>query len=330
MTKFRGHTCAALLALLLPTPALADVGADMEAEGDVGAEMSAEGGGTADSKGKATGNGAAAGDAPDYPVAGDDAFAAPNGQLGAGLSLSPAQAGRVWGELGFHTQERYMVLSPIIGGGYKVMDQLELELVIPMAYASIDAGLTEESTFVLGNVYAGANYIAGEGELKYKVGGGLGLPTSSAGDIIDALAYASAGGIRGFQDFYYWWPESLTMNGIGRIEYGTQLVFTGDVSLSFFIPIGDYDNDNEFTLGLTPGIGYWASEDALLGGRINVWFSSFGGDSTQFGLEPFFRYMLGDSAFLNARFTLNLDRPAGFAFDEGRFWGLHLGGGAAF
>jgi hypothetical protein len=46
-------------------------------------------------------------------------------------------------------------------------------------------------------------------------------------------------------------------------------------------------------------------------------------------LEPYLRYDFG-GGFVNARLTVNLDEPLGFAFDEGKVWGLFAGGGGTF
>jgi hypothetical protein len=217
----------------------------------------------------------------------------------------------------------------MLGGGYKVTDSIELELVVPLVYASFTFPLLEDSSFNMGNLYAGVNVLGGSGELKYKFGGGLGFPTSSASDIGDAIAYSGGAGIHAAQQFYLWAPENLTLNGIGRIEYGNKVIFTGDAMLSIYFPTGDVSNDNELTIGLAPGIGAWLGDDALLGGRVLVWYGSFGDDNAQLGVEPYFRYHFGD-AFINARFTLNIDEPYGFSFDDGGLWGLHLGGGLSF
>jgi len=341
MKKFRGRTCATLAGLLLTTPAWGDVGAEMDAEADVGAQMSAEaegegGEGEAEAEGegegeaKAGGEAAAAGPAA-APVAAMDKFAAPSGHTGAGLSLSPAQKGRAYLELAFHTQSNYFVLSPVLGGGYKVADKVELELVVPMVYASFDVGFVDDSAFKLGNIYAGANYLGGDSKLKFKVGGGLGLPTSSASDAAGIFAYGGATAINGGQALYLWAPEYLSMNAIGRVEYGVSdtVVLTGDSSLGVYFPIGDAAGDNEFTFTLAPGVGAWLSESALVGGRFMLVYYSAGGDNAQLALEPYFRYDL-DSLFLETRFLANLDEPYGFAFDDGGFWAWFVGAGLTF
>ena len=338
MKKFRGRACVALGSWLLTTPAFGDVGAEMEAEGDVGSEMSADAEGKTEGEGEARASGETSGAtaAPAGPALSGGEFASATGHTGAGLSLSPAQKGRAWGEIGLSSNSSTFALSPVLGGGYKVADNVELEVVVPLTYASFDLFLNSDSSFNFGNIYVGANVLGGSGKLKYKFGGGLGLPTSNAADFADGWAYYSAAAMRGFQDYYLWAAEMLTMNGLGRIEYGDKVVFTGDAALSVYFPIGDASNDNAFSLALAPGVGAWLGDSALVGGRLLIWWGSNDSspldDHAQIGIEPYFRYQLGESAFLNARFTLNVDEPAGFSFDDDpfRFWGFHLGGGFTF
>ena len=79
-----------------------------------------------------------------------DTFAAPNGQLGAGLSISREGRGAaLYGELGLYTQgdsecivrrwftrisQRLWSVSAILGGGYKIAPNLELEAMLPIAF----------------------------------------------------------------------------------------------------------------------------------------------------------------------------------------------------
>jgi hypothetical protein len=90
--------------------------------------------------------------------------------------------------------------------------------------------------------------------------------------------------------------------------------------------------DTELTIQLAPGMGFFASPTVLIGGRFPfVWIpTESGSDSTYFGFEPYVRFDVSETAFLNARFTLNIDEPLGFSFDEGKIWSLHFGGGGTF
>ena len=69
----------------------------------------------------------------------------------------------------------------------------------------------------------------------------------------------------------------------------------------------------------------------LAGARLPfTWIPTDSGSSSTFlSFEPFVRFDVSEAAFLNARFTLNIDEPLGFSFDDGKVWALHLGFGAA-
>jgi hypothetical protein len=96
------------------------------------------------------------------------------------------------------------------------------------------------------------------------------------------------------------------------------------------LPTGDDDRDAELELTVAPGVGFWVTRDTLLGARLGLfWILTEEGDNAQLSFEPNFRHYFGD-AFIQARFTVNLDEPAGFSFDPGGFWGLHVGGGVSF
>ncbi len=306
---------------------------DEDSGADVGAQMSAgekaEGGGKAQARGEATGGGG------HEAMVGDGRFASANGPTGAGLSVSPSQSGRFWGEIGVHSQDRLTVMSPLLGFGYKVIDQLELEIELPIAYASWDVGLFSDSALLLGDPYVGVNYLGASGKLRYKVGGGLALPIANADDGGEYFALYGSAAIRGFQEWHYWLPDTLSLYAPARIEYGDKLVFGGDMSLGIHIATGDSGNDDmELTTTLAPFIGGYLGDGrhALLGGRLAIWWWMTGdgrADNAQVALEPYFRYDWS-SAFFNTRLTLNLDNPAGSSFDDGGFWGLHVGGGVKF
>ncbi len=352
ISKSRLHLCSASAIVTLVSfvaPAWADVGAEMEAEerdGDVGEQMKAdEAGGDA----QAPREGAKARGArprrergePARAWRADGRFAAPTSTTGAGLSLSPEQRGRFWGELGFHTQEALTVWVPVLGGGYKLTDSLELELVLPFVYASRDAidprtGTFEDrSTFVSGDPFVGVNYLGGAGALRYKMGGGVALPFAPDSDAGHYVALRGASEIRAFQDDYLWLPRTMSLVAPLRVEYGDRVLFGGDASLTISLPTGDDEpgddgRDAALALTLAPGVAFWVTPKTLLGARLGLyWLMTEEGDNAQLSFEPNFRQHFG-RGFFHARFTLNLDEPAGFSFNPGGFWGLHLGGGLSF
>jgi hypothetical protein len=354
MSKSRlnlGSLSAIVTLLTLTSPSWADVGAEMEAEergDDVGEQMKADqagGDSGAAREGAKTKRGAPRRErgAPARAWGTETRFAAPTSTTGAGLSLSPAQRGRFWGELGFHTQEALTVWTPVLGGGYKLTDRLELELVLPFVYASRDAidpnnGRHEDrTTFVSGDPFVGVNYLHGSGDLRLKVGGGVALPFAPDSDAGHYLALYGASAIRAFQDDFLWQPRTLSLVAPLRLEYGERVLFGGDASVMIFLPTGDDDpglgddgRDTGLAITLAPGVGFWVTPKTLLGARFGLyWLTTAEGDNAQLSFEPNFRHYFGDG-FLHARFTLNLDEPAGFSFNPGGFWGLHLGGGFSF
>jgi hypothetical protein len=352
MSKFRLNLCSAsaiATLITLASPSWADVGAEMEAEergGDVGEQMKVDqsGGEAGAAREGATteraaprrerGGGARAWGA-------ETRFAAPTSTTGAGLSLSPAQRGRFWGELGFHTQEALTVWAPVLGGGYKLSDALELELILPFVYASRDAidpnnGTFEDrTTFVSGDPFVGVNYLYGSGDLRLKVGGGVALPFAPDSDAGHYLALYGASAIRAFQDAFLWQPRTMSLVAPLRIEYGERVLFGGDASAMIFLPTGgdepgDDGRETGLALTLAPGVAFWVTPKTLIGARFGLyWLMTEEGDNAQLSFEPNFRHYFGDG-FIHARFTLNLDEPAGFSFNPGGFWGLHVGGGVSF
>ncbi|HEV8244964.1 MAG TPA: hypothetical protein VGP93_04320, partial [Polyangiaceae bacterium] len=323
MTKIRFGTLLAVGTWLLAPTSFADVGAEVSAEGDnddVGAQMSGEEKGEGEAK---AGGGTAAAVA--VSTSAEEKFASVNGPTGAGIALTPEPKGRFWGELGLHTQSRVTIFSPLLGGGYKVMDQLELEAVLPFSYGSVDLGIASDSKFAIGDPYIGVNYLSAPDKFRYKVGGGLTLPIAKADDFGGFYALFGAGAIRGLQEYHYWMPETMTIYVPARLEYGDKVVFAGDMSLGFHIPTDGGGRDAEVSTTIAPGVGAYLGDEgrALVGGRLPIWWLiTQGGDNVQIALEPYFRYDFA-KAFVNARMTLNLDHPLGFAFDTGGYWGLH-------
>ena len=206
-----------------------------------------------------------------------DTFAAPNGQYGAGLSISGVKTARWYGELGFFSISpgpmSIWSFSAIAGGGYKLMENIELEGMLPLSFFSMSGGTSDETGFAVGNLHLGAYLVGTKDALRDKV------------------------------------------------------VLGADAAVGLHIPTGD--GDMEVSLQIDPGVGFWASNTVLVGGRVPVaWIPTSEGDNAQIAIEPYTRIDFG-SAYFNARFTVNIDEPLGFAFDEGKIWALHLGFGGA-
>jgi len=278
-------------------------------------------------------------------------FAAPNGQLGAGLSLSPEQRGRGFVEVGFGrvsdsqsqggvTSEAHIDgLSFIVGGGFKVLPNLELEAMLPLAWADFGASLSapglgsqsqSDSALAIGNLHLGAGYLYGKGQLRVKVGGAVEYGPWS-GDHADMAVLALGLGYvtRAAQDVGLWRPEALTVMAPARIEYGDRLVLGGDAALGTIIPTNG--SDVEIIAQIDPSVGFYALETVLVGLRVPFVFvpTQSGSSATYLAAEPYARFDVGPG-FIATRFTLNIDQPLGFSFDDGKFWGAHVGGGGSF
>ena len=257
-----------------------------------------------------------------------------SGETGAGLGLVSPQDGRFWGEAALHAQDGLFAASPLLGAGFFIQRDLELEVMLPIGYASVDFGGERESAFRLGAPNVGVNYVRAQNNLRYKIGGGLawnpvGVDTGEA-----AVALIAAEAMRGRWDWWLWTAERVNLVAPFRIEYDItdSLVFGGDAGFDISIPHGDDEGgDDEVIIiaQLAPGIAY-RSNAVTAGVRLSsVFFLAGAGDEAdQFALEPYVRVGAGSGYFL-ARFTLNLDEPYGSSFQEDEIWGLHLGGGLA-
>ena len=304
---------------------------------------------------------ATTGPAPNVGFGNSDGFAAPNGQYGAGLSISRAEGMRAYGELGFFTvgdseeqsaggttsefSSRIWSISAILGGGYKIAPDLEIEAMLPLAFftwsvsSSFDAPGTEfdEETsdsmteVGVGNLQIGVNYLRAEGPLRMKIGGAAQYgPWTIDPETEFAFSLAFASAARGGQDIGLWATETLSLVTPSRVEYGDQFVGTGDGGLGLHIPTDG--GDVEMSVQINPGFGYYAQPTVLIGARLPfVWFPTQSGSGATFlAFEPYGRFDVSDTAFVNARFTVNIDEPLGFSFDEGKIWALHVGGGGTF
>lgn len=281
--------------------------------------------------------------------AGAAEFTAPAGQLGAGLGNDPETKARAYVDgtayyragqrefFGSEWKQRQWALPLLLGGGYRIMPELELEGRLAFAAARVKVEVTnclagedcDEATgaFTPANLYVGVNYLIEKNEWLIKVGGALAYgPWTQDPNNDRTLAYIYSAVTR-LEDFYMFIPETFSIVAPARVEYRflPELAFTGDASLVTYIPTGG--GDVELSTVLAPGVSYLTG-DLVLGGRLPL-FWLLTEDEAQFALEPFARYDF-NQFFLTGRFTLNLDNPYGFSFDEGNIWGLHVGFGGTF
>jgi hypothetical protein len=279
-----------------------------------------------------------------------DRFAAPNGQLGAGITFTGEPKARAYAELAFtraaasddalgaSVESHVNGLNLLLGGAYRVLPALEIEAMLPIAWAQYGTSLsyggqsqsTSDGGFAVLNLHLGVNYLRAERPWRLKVGGALewGPWTNNFGQTAVTAALATHAAYGG-EHLGLWAPETFSIVAPARFEYGERLVVSGDAQLGLHFPTGG--GDSELTIQLAPGVGYYATDVVLVGLRMPfTWIpTESGSNSTFFAIEPYGRFDLG-TIFLDTSLVLNIDEPYGFAFDSGKFWALHFGGGATF
>ncbi len=255
----------------------------------------------------------------------------------------------LWGELGFYTGElpglaglleaEATVFSPLIEGYFGIGDSLAIDFAWGFGQATVSwnagpiAGEESEGGLVVGNPFFGASFVSRSRNGVLRVGGGATVPAVDAEGAGKTLAWQIAMAMRGLWDLWLWWPDRLTVvpsarydGRSGSVEWAVE----GAMGLMFYT--GDGDQETEVPLQVAGEIGARLSKALVLGGRLQTWFLPTGEDdqdNAQVAVEPFVR-VEGEHVFGFARFTINLDDPWGFAFDDDGVWGLRLGGGARF
>lgn len=262
-------------------------------------------------------------------------FQAPSGHLGAGLSTSEVQTGRVYAEMGVFADDYRNAFPLVFGGGFKPVRFLELRLALPIAIGEVDGGRSSDLGGVtIGNVQLGVDALFGNDTVRFKGGAALSFgPWTSENTRRDRFWAMALSGLLRPEDLVLWRPETLGLATPLRLEINPveHFLISADGGFSFFF--SENDRPPVADLNFAPGFGY-VSQVLDAGARFLVRLQLAGpnlenADRAQTALEPFLRVNLGQ-AFLHSRFTVFLDRPLGFAFDDAGVWALHFGGGAGF
>ena len=185
------------------------------------------------------------------------------------------------------------------------------------------------------NITADLRHEATAGTIAFDVA----LPTGWVPNDVDPaqqsamrLAFATSAATHGNRRLWLWAPERLSLVLRGTVSHRFAEAFDvfGEAGVAPMIPVGDEGTDTDLFMEGTVG-GAWVVPDLLrLGlGLSLAWLPTGTGDVLQTSLQLFGRVWL-DNLFLALAFTMNLDEPAGFAFDNGGIWGLHFGVGSQF
>lgn len=273
--------------------------------------------------------GDSAGPAPEAGTESAPAGEMPNGQVGLDVTLFSGSQG-----LGFGAEVSQFLLVPRVWGWYAITPEVAASLDWGFPFVSVSPEMGDsESGFHAGNPFLAGWYVLPLDDMHGRVGAGVAPPLASVPDdptdaTTAALAYDGALLANGLMNPWLWAPETLSFAIPGRLEkrIGGNILVGGDLAFAVLIPTGDREGDTDVFMQSAGEFGY-AAGPGTFGARLQGgWIVTADGDNFQLSVEPFARFDFG-RAFAQARFTLNLDEPGGFAFDDGRYWGLHVGGG---
>jgi len=176
-----------------------------------------------------------------------------------------------------------------------------------------------------------------------KIGLGMTIPVatiSGESRLTDWNTYQGAMAMRGMWRWWLWVPDSISL--VIPVTWDSTIanrfLWGGEAALAATVILPKPARSTVFLRGeprtadllipLELYAGYRAG-NFVAGGRLQAVFVATGETELQLSFSPYGKLELGQG-FLEARFTANIDNPLGFAFDKGRFWGIHLGGGYGF
>ncbi len=273
-----------------------------------------------------------------------------SGVLGAGKSSARMerqqnralweQRGGFWAGLSFYRSSSDVGsttgLSPLFGVRYDFRDALRVEAEYGVAGTVYSMGGMTTSPFRSGNPYLGVLWVHHADAYDLRLGGGVAIPLASlpdpsSGSVQLAMeTYALAWGMRGGRGAWLWWPSTLGLVPSARIDGLTgKLAWGGTLTGAVLVPT-DRGRTTGLVIELTGRAGYRPSPGFETGLGLSGVAILGGSDPTASGLARD-RFQSSANLYVRAgfqagwvdvRLVMNLDRPFGFAFDEGRIWAV--------
>ena len=254
-----------------------------------------------------------------------------------GMSTAPNAARfrhRFWGELGFYsgTLPTGFGSSPVTVGTLtaratiRASRSFRVDVRWPVAFGSVDSPTSDQDTFRLGNPFVGLFHTTPSRRLDLYVGGGLTLPLSSLPDDTDRALVAlatldRAAAMDGATALWLWRPSSMAVLLKSGLDWADDIIWGTEVVIG---PLVDIDVGSLDMLLVASGYVGFEIDDVFQAG-LKASLSFFSGSRTQLALAPFVE--LTSDLYLSARLVMNINTPAGFAFNENGVWGLFIGGG---
>ncbi|AKT38634.1 hypothetical protein [Chondromyces crocatus] len=211
-------------------------------------------------------------------------------------------------------------ITPVLQ--FELVDDVYLDVELPIGYGSTSFGNQSEGSFLFGNPTLGAHYAKGLSDrLAFFVGGSVSIPTIHDPDFSTLFgSLFNVAPLRANYEIYRYVPEAIGIRGRAGVEVRIlpSLIYRGDINPNFFIPTGGgnavflIDQGNEIEYRLDSGLGF--------GGRFQATFIlTDTSDHVQTALEPFVSYEPRPSGlYARAGLLMALDEQLGFAFDEGK------------
>ena len=251
-----------------------------------------------------------------------------------GLTSSNASAGTpksLGVELGYHSNNQgnnsLNIISPLITAKAPVGEILTLEAIWGLTYAETSGTLDDNSGFKSLNPYLSVHVNPDLGPIKLRVGLGITAPVANVSNPNEAIAYSAASGIRGAWNDWLYSPDTFALTLPFRAVLDLpSLELMGEGALFSLISTDeDADPFGGFQLAAQAKM-YLGLAGNKLGYGLRLQTVQIQGFEEEFqvSIEPLLSLNIS-IVELNARFTMNLNEPHGFAFDDDGFWGLHVG-----
>ena len=215
--------------------------------------------------------------------------------------------------------------SSILGFRHRT-GSLELEAAIPFA---LQGRTNDTLSATFGNLTVGAYFARETENVRFRVGGGVALPTAGTSSS-SRHAEQSAAYSRGLDRVWLWSPSSLALTPSVLIGSRWESVFqhATEVVLAPLFPTGSSNGSATVVVQISEDLG--AHAGLFRGGaRAEVVTTTASGSSAQISVLPYVG-LDGPGGFADIGLLINLNEPAGFSFDETKYWGLRLRGGLRF
>jgi hypothetical protein len=235
-------------------------------------------------------------------------------------SASVNVSGHTW-DAAYHSTSTIIALR-------RRMPHVEVDAEVPMAFAVSSINGDNTTKVAAGNMALGVFYARDLPRVHLRVGGILTTPIAPDERDGDG-ALASAAATRGFDRLWLWAPQTITLAPSMRIssKEGDAFQHAGEVTIAPLFAFGHAKT--EVILQLSEDL---AGQIALFraGARLEMVTSTAGAsNNVQLSLLPHVG-VNAPAGFADVGLLVNLTEPAGFSFDEGKYWGLRLRGGFRF